>query len=237
MPHASQGQCTALTKLGRTNGPLRSIMTDLRDARQDHSSGGDDLATRSSISSSSASTMSSAMSLSTIEDGASSDTDSEIARDMDLTVVKIERNTESASASPTNLHDPIHNYLISPVPPAEAGSQAIAVPKRGRGRPRKNSISALSSPTFKAKTFVRSKTGCMTCRKRKKKCDERKPECTLPPVYFYHFLMIANCCQASIAKRIEWCALVILQKKNGSRERKQIVCSIQGTRLTCPNTG
>lgn len=27
----------------------------------------------------------------------------------------------------------------------------------------------------------RTKTGCLTCRKRKKKCDEQKPECKLPP--------------------------------------------------------
>ena len=184
MPHASQGQCTVLTKLSRMNGPLHTIMTDSRDARQDHFARGDDLATRSSVSSSSMSAMSSAISPSTLEDSASSDTDSEIARDMDHTVVKIERNSESASASPTSPRDPIHDYLTSPIPPASAASQAVAVPKRGRGRPRKNSISTLSSPTFKAKTFVRSKTGCMTCRKRKKKCDERKPECTLPPVYF-----------------------------------------------------
>jgi hypothetical protein len=26
----------------------------------------------------------------------------------------------------------------------------------------------------------RTKTGCLTCRKRKKKCDEAKPECKLP---------------------------------------------------------
>ena len=30
----------------------------------------------------------------------------------------------------------------------------------------------------------RTKTGCMTCRKRKKKCDEQKPECKLPTLPF-----------------------------------------------------
>lgn len=31
----------------------------------------------------------------------------------------------------------------------------------------------------KARINERSKTGCLTCRKRKKKCDERKPSCTI----------------------------------------------------------
>lgn len=29
----------------------------------------------------------------------------------------------------------------------------------------------------------RTKTGCLTCRKRKKKCDEQKPECEFPPPF------------------------------------------------------
>ncbi|KAK6334405.1 hypothetical protein TWF730_003619 [Orbilia blumenaviensis] len=47
--------------------------------------------------------------------------------------------------------------------------------KRPRGRPRKNPP---NPPEPKSKTTKgRSKTGCLTCRKRKKKCDEGKPEC------------------------------------------------------------
>ncbi|EPS45893.1 hypothetical protein H072_165 [Dactylellina haptotyla CBS 200.50] len=47
--------------------------------------------------------------------------------------------------------------------------------KRPRGRPRKNPP---NPPEPKTKvTKGRSKTGCLTCRKRKKKCDEGKPEC------------------------------------------------------------
>jgi len=47
--------------------------------------------------------------------------------------------------------------------------------KRPRGRPRKHPI---VSPEDRAKIAkARSKTGCITCRKRKKKCDERKPGC------------------------------------------------------------
>jgi hypothetical protein len=47
--------------------------------------------------------------------------------------------------------------------------------RRARGRPR---IHPPRSPTSLAKQAkARSKTGCTTCRKRKKKCDETKPYC------------------------------------------------------------
>lgn len=47
--------------------------------------------------------------------------------------------------------------------------------KRPRGRPRKH---PKPSPDSMAKVAKgRSKTGCITCRKRKKKCDETKPGC------------------------------------------------------------
>jgi hypothetical protein len=51
--------------------------------------------------------------------------------------------------------------------------------RRGRGRPR---IYPPRSPTTSSKqTKARSKTGCTTCRKRKKKCDETKPFCKCVP--------------------------------------------------------
>jgi len=47
--------------------------------------------------------------------------------------------------------------------------------KRPRGRPRKH---PKQLPTSLSKTPKgRSKTGCITCRRRKKKCDETKPSC------------------------------------------------------------
>ena len=49
-------------------------------------------------------------------------------------------------------------------------------PKKRRGRPRKNPPSPANSMAKVAKG--RSKTGCLTCRRRKKKCDEGKPACT-----------------------------------------------------------
>ncbi|KAJ5095584.1 hypothetical protein NUU61_004940 [Penicillium alfredii] len=55
----------------------------------------------------------------------------------------------------------------------DAGA-SVAVPRK-RGRPRKH---PLPVPGGQAKvTKGRSKTGCITCRRRKKKCDETKPAC------------------------------------------------------------
>ncbi|TRX92563.1 hypothetical protein FHL15_006490 [Xylaria flabelliformis] len=47
--------------------------------------------------------------------------------------------------------------------------------KRPRGRPRKHPLNPQVANSKIAKG--RSKTGCITCRKRKKKCDEAKPRC------------------------------------------------------------
>ena len=50
--------------------------------------------------------------------------------------------------------------------PTEAPAQ-----KRKRGRPRKHPVIPIKPKNG------RSRTGCITCRRRKKKCDETKPEC------------------------------------------------------------
>lgn len=47
--------------------------------------------------------------------------------------------------------------------------------KRPRGRPRKHPLTPIIGASKVTKG--RSKTGCITCRKRKKKCDEAKPRC------------------------------------------------------------
>lgn len=59
----------------------------------------------------------------------------------------------------------IEDTPISPTEPVRV--------RRGRGRPR---LHPPKSPTSKT-TKARSKTGCTTCRRRKKKCDETKPFC------------------------------------------------------------
>ena len=48
--------------------------------------------------------------------------------------------------------------------------------KRPRGRPRKHPLQTLEVTKVQK---GRSKTGCITCRRRKKKCDETKPTCEL----------------------------------------------------------
>jgi hypothetical protein len=57
---------------------------------------------------------------------------------------------------------------------ADVGSVPFQI-KRPRGRPRKHPIQAIDTLSKVAKG--RSKTGCITCRRRKKKCDEAKPRC------------------------------------------------------------
>lgn len=63
-------------------------------------------------------------------------------------------------------------------PGASNTSPTTAQPKakRPRGRPRKHPLAPATAANKVTKG--RSKTGCLTCRKRKKKCDEAKPRCT-----------------------------------------------------------
>lgn len=61
------------------------------------------------------------------------------------------------------------------VPETPSAGSTPAQTKRPRGRPRKH---PKPTPESMAKvTKGRSKTGCITCRRRKKKCDEAKPGC------------------------------------------------------------
>lgn len=68
---------------------------------------------------------------------------------------------------------------IQSIKPSDVGTEGqndsaapVAVPRK-RGRPRKHPLPA---PGGQVKvTKGRSKTGCITCRRRKKKCDETKP--------------------------------------------------------------
>lgn len=73
---------------------------------------------------------------------------------------------------------------LSNIKPSEdaSGSEAAnnadstpAAPRKKRGRPRKHPLPVPGGNMKIAKG--RSKTGCITCRRRKKKCDETKPAC------------------------------------------------------------
>ncbi|KAI3334634.1 fungal-specific transcription factor domain-containing protein [Ustulina deusta] len=61
------------------------------------------------------------------------------------------------------------------VPRPDRPSSGQPKTKRPRGRPRKHPVNTQVVNSKIAKG--RSKTGCITCRKRKKKCDEAKPRC------------------------------------------------------------
>ena len=65
----------------------------------------------------------------------------------------------------------------SPSTPASSVFDSIPLPRKKRGRPRKHpQLSSQDGPQPKT-AKARSKTGCITCRRRKKKCDEAKPSC------------------------------------------------------------
>jgi Fungal Zn(2)-Cys(6) binuclear cluster domain len=64
---------------------------------------------------------------------------------------------------------------VSSLEPMSPTMSTAIVSRRPRGRPRKHPKPEPIS--ISKKPMGRSKTGCITCRRRKKKCDERKPTC------------------------------------------------------------
>jgi hypothetical protein len=86
-------------------------------------------------------------------------------------LVSIDVDLGMPGAGPSSTASP----LASPTDALAVGP--LAAGKRPRGRPRKH---PKPDPEEKKKTTpkARSKTGCRTCRRRKKKCDETKPVCT-----------------------------------------------------------
>lgn len=120
----------------------------------------------SSASSMSASTMASEL-------ASSSDTDGEDAiNEPDIDVVPKTEDEEETYIEEIKRVESSESPDIK----ADGPKRNAANPKRRRGRPKKYPPS--SATTLTKVTKGRSKTGCLTCRRRKKKCDEGKPSCT-----------------------------------------------------------
>lgn len=66
------------------------------------------------------------------------------------------------------------------IPPSADSTTKSCTSKRPRGRPRIHPVQRDEAST-KGSRMARTKTGCSTCRLRKKKCDETKPECMFVP--------------------------------------------------------
>ncbi|KAF2213610.1 hypothetical protein CERZMDRAFT_111256 [Cercospora zeae-maydis SCOH1-5] len=81
--------------------------------------------------------------------------------DSPCTVVPKVEELDDAGSSLNKVQDVVEAKLY----PTEEGP-------RKRGRPRKHPV-----VEQKKSTHIRSKTGCKTCRRRKKKCDEARPSC------------------------------------------------------------
>ncbi|ROW07205.1 hypothetical protein VMCG_03942 [Cytospora schulzeri] len=89
--------------------------------------------------------------------------------DEGMTIPKVEPMDEDLRL------DEIKEAPLTPVPSNTSPTSAQPKAKRPRGRPRKHPLTPVV--TTNKVTKGRSKTGCLTCRKRKKKCDEAKPRC------------------------------------------------------------
>jgi hypothetical protein len=130
-----------------------------------------------------------------------------------------------------------------PSPPEEDldAKEEHAVTKRPRGRPRKHPREPLTISTKPLKG--RSKTGCITCRRRKKKCDETKPACkafyraarhrALTYLFNVNVLIVHE--QACIARRTMCTAKDIRQRitgragSSGPSKVRQMPCRVLQT--------
>lgn len=79
-------------------------------------------------------------------------------------------NAESSAEPIEAVHQTENVRMVTK--PVLAGKRQAK--EKGPGRPRKVENAITGEPV---KRNLRVKTGCHTCRKRKKKCDEAKPEC------------------------------------------------------------
>jgi hypothetical protein len=86
----------------------------------------------------------------------------------------VEEEDDGDIVPKTELIDDVADFLDTKESEATSSTPIVQV-KQPRGRPRKH-----PKPTAETMAKVakgRPKTGCITCRRRKKKCDETKPSC------------------------------------------------------------
>lgn len=97
----------------------------------------------------------------------------EHSRTESMTVLKLESTDDDIK---------LGDMTVAPVRSPTSPDTSKSKQKRPRGRPRKThpTVSVSTSKVTKG----RSKTGCITCRKRKKKCDEAKPRCKFFPALY-----------------------------------------------------
>ncbi|KAH7029290.1 fungal-specific transcription factor domain-containing protein [Microdochium trichocladiopsis] len=103
------------------------------------------------------------------------DADNDVHWEQDSDDVLLAPKNEPSEDDVFRIDDLKEAPRTTPVPSSRSVQQTPTKAKRPRGRPRKHPIVPPISNTKVAKG--RSKTGCITCRKRKKKCDEAKPRC------------------------------------------------------------
>ena len=101
---------------------------------------------------------------------ASSETDEDLARS---SAVDLDMKEEPEPRTPVAYAENGDRTPVSP--PDAAGPSQPSATRRPRGRPPRDPARVKAQKA--TKTHARSKTGCRTCRNRKKKCDEAKPEC------------------------------------------------------------
>jgi hypothetical protein len=89
----------------------------------------------------------------------------------------------------------------------------------GYGNDRRE-MSVQSDPKKRKRNFSnRTKTGCMTCRRRKKKCDETKPECKYPTMTTKHTDIDLCLRQQLFARRV--CLLWLSTKRTMAQNRAE----------------
>ena len=110
-------------------------------------------------------------------DGSSFHTDDSIVSDScsDPESIKLESLSSTPRSSDSADSSANQSALDATSPISSLGISTLA--RKGRGRPRKFSANGMPFDT-RVQKHTRTKTGCGTCRKRKKKCDEGKPTCT-----------------------------------------------------------